>query len=59
MRDIKADERRQMQETPTQRREQIEETRRYLLPDGRFTQIVEDVRRLPDGPERAEVFRRF
>jgi hypothetical protein len=37
----------------------IEETRRYLLRDGRFTQIVEDVRRLPNGPERQEVFRRF
>jgi hypothetical protein len=51
-------------ETPTERwtrerREQIEEDRRYLARDGRFTQIVEDVRRLPDGPERREVFRRF
>jgi hypothetical protein len=27
--------------------------------DGRFTGIVEDVRRLPNGPERREVFRRF
>jgi hypothetical protein len=27
--------------------------------DGRFTGIVEDVQRLPNGPERQEVFRRF
>jgi hypothetical protein len=51
-------------ETPTERRirerrEQIEEDRRYLAPDGRFTQIVEEVHRLPDGPECREVFRRF
>jgi hypothetical protein len=57
IRGIEEDERRRMAETPTQRRtrerrEQIEETRR-------FTQIVEDVRRLPNGPERHEVFRRF
>jgi hypothetical protein len=37
----------------------IEENRQYLLRDGRFTHIVEDVRRLPDGPERQDVFRRF
>jgi hypothetical protein len=42
-----------------ERRELIEENRRYLLRDGRFTGIVEDVRRLPNGPEREEVFRRF
>jgi hypothetical protein len=64
IREIEDDERRRMQETPTQRRtrerrELIEENRRYLLRDGRFTQIVEDVRRLPDGPERQDVFRRF
>jgi hypothetical protein len=27
--------------------------------DERFAQIVEDVRKLPNGPERQEVFRRF
>jgi hypothetical protein len=27
--------------------------------DGRFQGIIEDVRRLPNGPERQEVFRRF
>jgi hypothetical protein len=63
IREIEEDERQRM-ETPTERRtrerrEQIEETRRYLARDGRSTQIVEDVRRLPDGPERREVFRRF
>jgi hypothetical protein len=63
IRQIEEDERLRM-ETPTERRtrdrrEQIEEDRRYLARDGRFTQIVEDVHRLPDGPERREVFRRF
>jgi hypothetical protein len=63
MRDIEADERRRM-ESPAERltrerRERIEENRRYLLRDGRFTGIVEDIRRLPNGPERQEVFRRF
>jgi hypothetical protein len=42
-----------------ERREQIEENRRYLLLDGRFRDIVEDVRRLPNRPERQQVFRRF
>jgi hypothetical protein len=42
-----------------ERREQIEDDRRYLARDGRITQIVEDVHRLPDGPERREVFGRF
>jgi hypothetical protein len=51
-------------ETPTERRtrerrEQIQENRRYLESDGRFTGIIEDIHRLPDGPERREVFRRF
>jgi hypothetical protein len=60
---IEEDERRRM-ETPTERctrerREQIEANRRYLERDGRFTGIIEDVRRLPNGPERQEVFRRF
>jgi hypothetical protein len=64
MRDIETDERRRMEETCTQRRtrerrELIEENRPYLLRDGRFTGIVEDVRRLPNGLERQEVFRRF
>jgi hypothetical protein len=63
MREIEEDERRR-HETPTEqrtreRREQIEENRHYLLRDGRFAGIVEDGRRLPNGPERQEVFRRF
>jgi hypothetical protein len=63
IRQIEEDERLRM-ETPTERRtrerrEQIEENRRYLARDGRFTQVVEDVHRLPDGRERWEVFRRF
>jgi hypothetical protein len=63
VRKIEEDERLRM-ETPTEgrtreRREQIQENRRYLERDGRFTGIIEGVHRLPDGPERREVFRRF
>jgi hypothetical protein len=63
IRNIEADERARM-ESPTERRtreqrQEIQDHRRYLERDGRFQRIVEDVRRLPNGPERQEVFRRF
>jgi hypothetical protein len=63
IREIEDDERRRM-ESPTERRtrewlEQIQADRRYLERDGRFQEIIEDVRRLPNGPERQEVFGRF
>jgi hypothetical protein len=63
IRRIEEDERRRM-ESPTERRtrertQEIQANRRYLERDGRFRDIVEDVRRLPNGPERQEVFRRF
>jgi hypothetical protein len=63
IRGIEEDERRRM-ESPTERRtrerrEQIQANRRYLERDGRFQGIIEDVRRLPNGLERQEVFRRF
>jgi hypothetical protein len=63
IRQIEEDERRRMETTmerrTRERREQIEEDRRYLARDGRLTQIMEDVRRLPDAPEWREVLRRF
>jgi hypothetical protein len=51
-------------ESPTERRsrerrQEIQNHRRFLERDGRFQGIVEDVRRLPNGSERQEVFRRF
>jgi hypothetical protein len=58
IRQIEEDERQRM-ESPMERREQIQANRRYLERDGRFRGIAEEVRRLPDGPERREVFRRF
>jgi hypothetical protein len=63
IREIEEDERRGI-ESPTERRarerrEQIQANRRYLERDGKFLGIIEDVRRLPNGPERQEVFRRF
>jgi hypothetical protein len=63
IRQIEEDERRRM-ESPTERRtrelrEEIQANRRYLERDGRFRGIVEDVRKLPNRPERQEVFRRF
>jgi hypothetical protein len=63
IREIEEDEPRRMG-TPTERRtrerrEQIRDYRRYLERDGRLTGIIEDVLRLPNGPERQEVFRRF
>jgi hypothetical protein len=63
IREIEEDERRR-RESPTERRirerrEQIQDHHRSLERDGRFREIVEDVRRLPNGPERQEVFRRF
>jgi hypothetical protein len=63
IRRIEEDDRRRM-ESPTERRtrgrrQEIQANRRYLARDGRFRDIVEDVRRLPNGPERQEVFRRF
>jgi hypothetical protein len=42
-----------------ERRQEIQDHRRVLERDGRFRDIVEDVRRLPNGPECQEVFRRF
>jgi hypothetical protein len=50
--------------SPTERRtrersREIQDHRRLLERDGRFRGIVEDIRRLPNGPERQEVFRRF
>jgi hypothetical protein len=63
IREIEEDERRRM-ESPTERRtrerrQEIQANRRYLERDGRFQGIIEDVRRLPDRPERQDVFRRF
>jgi hypothetical protein len=63
VRRIEEDERARM-ESPTERmtrerRQEIHDHRRYLERDGRFQGIVEDIRRLPDGPKRQEVFRRF
>jgi hypothetical protein len=63
VREIEADERLRM-ETPTERRtrerrQEIRDIRRSLGRDGRFREIVEDIRRSPNGPERQEVFRRF
>jgi hypothetical protein len=60
---IEEDERRRM-ESPTERRnrerrQEIRDHRRFLKQDGRFHGIVRTVRRLPDGPERREAFRRF
>jgi hypothetical protein len=63
IREIEEDERMRM-ESPTerrtrQRRQEIQDHRRFLERDGRFQRIIEDVRRLPNGSERQEVFRRF
>jgi hypothetical protein len=63
IRRIEEDERARM-DSPTERRarerrQEIQANRGYLERDGRFRDIVEDVRRLPNGPERQEVFRRF
>jgi hypothetical protein len=63
IRNIEADERTRL-ESPTERktrekRQEIQDHRRYLERDGRFQGTVEEVRRLPNGPERQEVFRRF
>jgi hypothetical protein len=63
IREIVEDERRRM-ESPTERRtrerrQEIQDHRRFLERDGRFQGIIEDVRRLPNGSERQEVFRRF
>jgi hypothetical protein len=63
IRQIEADERMRM-ESPTERRtmerrQEIQVNRRYFERDGRFQGIIEDVRRLPNGPERQKVFRRF
>jgi hypothetical protein len=57
------DERRRI-ESPTERRtrerrQEIQAHRRFLERDGRFRDMIENVRRLPNGPERQEVFRRF
>jgi hypothetical protein len=51
-------------EAPTERstrerRQAIEDHRRYLERDGRFRGIIEDIRRLPDWSERQRVFRMF
>jgi hypothetical protein len=51
-------------ETPTERRtrerrQEIQDHRWFLEREGRFQGIVEDVRRLPNGPVRQEVFRSF
>jgi hypothetical protein len=42
-----------------ERRQEIQANRRYLARDGRLRDLIEDVRRLPNGPERQDVFRRF
>jgi hypothetical protein len=62
-REIEEDERLRM-ESPTERRtrerrQEIQDHRRFLERDGRFRGIAQDVRRMPNGPERQEVFRRF
>jgi hypothetical protein len=63
IREIEEDERRRIESSTErrarERREQIQDNRRYLERDGRFQRIIEDVRRLPNGPERQEVFGRF
>jgi hypothetical protein len=51
-------------ESPTERRarerrQEIQDHRHFLEGDGRFRRIVDEVRRMPDGPERQGVFRRF
>jgi hypothetical protein len=51
-------------ESPTERRtrerrQEIQDHRRYRKRDGRFQGIIEEVRRLLNGPERQEVLRRF
>jgi hypothetical protein len=63
IRQIEEDERLRM-ESPTERRtrerrQEIQDHHGFLERDGRFQGIIEDVRRLPNGPERQEVFRRF
>jgi hypothetical protein len=63
IRQIEEDERERM-ESPTERRtrerrQEIQDHRRFLDRDGIFRDIAEDIRRLPNGPERQEVFRRF
>jgi hypothetical protein len=63
IRRIEADERARM-ESPTERRtrerrRETQDHRQFLERDGRFQGIVADIRRLPDGPERQGVFRRF
>jgi hypothetical protein len=51
-------------ESPTERRtrerrQEIRNHRRFVERDGILRDIVEDVRRFPNGLERQEVFRRF
>jgi hypothetical protein len=51
-------------ETPSERRtrerrQEIRDHRHFLKQDDRFHGIVKTVRKLPDGPERREAFRRF
>jgi hypothetical protein len=63
IRQIKADEHARL-EYPTERRtrerrQEIQDHRRFLERDGRFQEIVPEVRRLPNGPECQEAFRRF
>jgi hypothetical protein len=63
IRQIEADERSRM-ESPIERRtrerrQEIQDHRRLLEGDRRFRRIVEEVRRLPNRPQRQEVFRRF
>jgi hypothetical protein len=63
IRQIEDDERRRIK-SPTERRtrerrQETQDHRRYLERGGKFQGIIEDVRRLPNGPERQEVFRRF
>jgi hypothetical protein len=50
-------------ESPTEQRtrerhQEIQDHRHFLQRDGRFQEMVAEVRRLPNGPERQEVFRR-
>jgi hypothetical protein len=58
IRQIEADEHVKV-ELPTERRTRERRHLQFLERDGRFQEMVAEVRRLPNGPESQEVFRGF
>jgi hypothetical protein len=48
-----------MERRTRERRQEIQDHRQFSEREGQFQEIVAEVSRLPDGPERQDVFRRF